>query len=95
MTKMSVFHISESEKPNDSVMAWFVHGSNGMNGNQQKGETKMSKKECRNCGKSVKLVNVYCPKCMSLFKRDIKRQKENEAYWKAMEMGSGDLWKIN
>lgn len=50
---------------------------------------------CNNCGEKPKTFGCFCGKCLANVKKDKKKQKKNEAFWKAMKFGSGDLWRGN
>jgi hypothetical protein len=50
---------------------------------------------CRNCVERQATFGCFCGKCLSNMKKDKKRYKKNELLWKAIEFGSGDLWRGN
>jgi len=49
---------------------------------------------CRCCGQKARLVGVYCSKCMHAFKKERARDREVRAYYRALEFGAGDLWRL-
>jgi len=51
-------------------------------------------KSCRCCGRLARLIGVYCIKCMQIFKRAKARDKQTQAYYRALAFGSGDLWRF-
>jgi hypothetical protein len=48
---------------------------------------------CRNCCERQATFGVFCGRCLANMKKDKKREKEREAMWKAIEFGSGNLWR--
>jgi len=51
-------------------------------------------KTCRCCGRAAKLVGVYCPKCMQGFREQYAHARQMRAYYRALDFGAGDLWRL-
>ncbi|KKM04419.1 hypothetical protein LCGC14_1764390 [marine sediment metagenome] len=50
--------------------------------------------KCRCCNRVAKLFGVYCLKCMATFRMEKKYADNMRAYYRALEYGSGDLWRL-
>ena len=55
----------------------------------------MKRAKCRNCTEGDASFGVFCQRCLKQMKLDRQRERVNKEYYLAIEVGAGDLWKIN
>lgn len=56
----------------------------------------MNARPCRNDDKHRPATfGVYCHDCLAALKRERAQQAAAERYWRAIEAGAGDLWRLD